>query len=116
MGLAVIVQPVGHFLDVRRHIQVVIHATAARGNPGLGHCPPATTSQHFGESLRALRPDAALPPPVIHLRNIGSAGAALDTPSHSISERDTPANIVGRGMPVSEFPASGGLPRHPLYR
>src|SRR5439155_1070293 len=80
MNLALVVEPAGHVLDIGRHVEVVVHAALTRLRSALRHRAPARARQHLGKAVRALRADAVLAPPVIHLGNVGSARPGFDVP------------------------------------
>ena len=86
MYLLRIIQPLGHLLDVGRHIVRVVHTTHAGNNP----CrisrdgAPAPAREYFRETLGALGAYPTLPPPILHLRNVGGTLAAFEHASHSV--------------------------------
>jgi hypothetical protein len=86
MHFAIVVQPVGDVLDVRRHIEIVVHAAATRNCNGLGDGTPTTAGQDLREPVGALRADTTLPPPIIDLGHVGSTRTALDDSSHVVHE------------------------------
>ena len=101
--LALVIQPVGHLLDVGGHVQVVVHGPTAGAGAGPGHRPPAAAGQHLRETVRTLGADAALAPPVIHFGNIRRAGAALHHAAHPVGELDGAGHVVRGRMGVGQF-------------
>src|SRR5579872_675895 len=95
MDSVIVVEPVGNVLNVRRHVEVIVHTAAAGGCARLCDGAPSAASEYFGESVGALGADAALAPPVVNLRDIGRAGAALDDAAHAIAELDETTNVIG---------------------
>jgi hypothetical protein len=64
MDFFVIVEPIGHLLDVRRHVFDVIHAArAALPTAAPGDRAPAAIGDDFGEAFAALRAHPRLAPP-----------------------------------------------------
>ncbi len=121
MHLFVVVQPIGHFLNVRRHVFDVIHvATAALVTAALGDCAPTAVRDDFGETFRALRAHASFAPPEtlffagVDFRNIRRAGAAIINAAHAVFVMHHACDVVGRGMEIGKFAATSGLGHGPF--
>ena len=117
MYLRVVVQPIGHFLDVRRHVEVVVHrAFAALVAATLRDGAPAAVGEDFREPFGALRAHAIFAPPFCDFRLVGRARAALVNPAHAVGELHKAADVVGRWMTVGELRATRGLGHDPRGR
>ena len=115
MDVLVVVQPIGHLLDIRWHVVVVVHtafASLVAATPGKR--APATAGHDFGKAFRTLRADAALSPPVGDFGNVGRACAAVVSGTHAVLEMGHAGNVVGRGMEVGELASARGLGHHPF--
>src|ERR1035437_9753225 len=85
VDLPAVVQPIGQFLDVRRHVEVVVHdAFAALVAAALGHRAPATVGEDFSKAFGALRANAVLGPPLTDFGLVGRARAALVHAAYAI--------------------------------
>src|SRR5689334_9399248 len=109
MHAAVVIEPVGHLLDVGRHVEIVVHRSGSGGGACPGDGAPAAAGEHFGETINTLGAHAALAPPVIDLGDVGRARAALDDAVHAVGKMDEAGDVVGRRMNVGELAAACGL-------
>src|SRR5205814_7388612 len=112
--LRVVVEPISHFLDVGRHIEVVIHrAFAALVPAALRHCAPAAIGEDFGKTFGALCADAIFPPPFGDFGLVGRARAALIDTAHAVGELHKTADVVGGRMTAGELGPASGLGHGP---
>src|ERR1035438_4032089 len=112
-----VVQPIGHLLDIGRHVEVVVHrAFAALVATALRHRAPAAVGEDLGEAFGALRPDAVLAPPLGDLGLVGCAGTALINAAHTIGELHEPADVIGRRVIVAQLGAARSLGHRPTRR
>ena len=121
MDLFVVVQPVGHFLDVGRHILNVVHvAGAALGAATLGDCAPTTVGDDFCETFGALGAHASFSPPQtlffagVDFGDVRRACAAIVDSADAILIMHDAGNVVGRSVEIGEFSATGGLGHSPF--
>ncbi len=110
----VVVQPIGHFLDVGGHVQVVIHRALAAAGAGFGHGPPAAAGHDFGKAVGALRADAAFAPPIGHFGHVRRARPALEDAVDAVGKMNEAGDVIGRGMGIGQLAATGRLGHDPL--
>src|SRR5947207_3169375 len=112
-----VVQPVGDFLNVRRHVQIVIHSPFSQlitAGPREG--TPTTVGQDFGKAFRSLGTDSIFAPPLSDFGLVWRSGAAFVYPADTIGELDEAANVVRGRVIISEFTAAAGLTHGPGCR
>ena len=115
MGLLFVVQPIGHLLDVGRHVVIVIHpALAAFVTAAFRHGAPTASGHDFGESFRALRANSAFAPPIRHLGHIGCARAAIVDAANPIFEMHETRDVIRRGVQIGQLAAAGRLRHRPF--
>src|SRR5207302_11060434 len=117
MDFLVVVRPIGHLLDVGRHVEVVVHRTFAALVPAaLRHRAPAAIGEDLRETFRALRAHAVFAPPFGDFRLVGRARPTLVDAAHTVGELHKAGDIVGGRMTAGELGVAGGLGHDPSGR
>src|SRR5262245_15425804 len=103
VNFLVVFQPISHFLDVRWHVEVIVHgAFSSLYATTFRDRAPAAIGEEFGKAFGALRAEAVLSPPFRHLWLVGRAGAAFVEATHTIGELHEAADVIRRWMAVGK--------------